>query len=368
MFPYKANCNDHANWIIHLIRAIHFLNFRGETVTLLEEIRENFMLNPADIVTAHQRIENYIHHTPILTSDGLDAALGHHFYFKYEGAQKVGAFKMRGALNTLLKRQEDGTLPDHIIAYSSGNHAQAAAKAAQILGIKATIYMPSHVSKVKASATESYGAELILCQTRQEAEALAHEAQKKGAFLLPPYDHDDVILGQGTACLEALQKHKDIDAIFAPCGGGGLLSGTYLAKEYISPKTLCFGAEPLSANDAAITLRTGKIYVHETSPDTIADGAMTLYVSERTLSYLKCLDGFFEISEQDIIYWTQWLSHLLKVAVEPTSACAMAGAMQWLKTQKTPQKILIILSGGNISAETYRKIWKEDYLDHFPFL
>ena len=201
-----------------------------------------------------------------------------------------------------------------------------------------------------------------MTETRQEAEANCIAKQDQGAIFIPPYDHDDIILGQGTSCYEALQTGIKPDAIFASCGGGGWLSGSYLAKELLSPKSKIFGAEPKNANDASQSYLQGKIIGFEKTPDTICDGARTLQISERTFQYLKRLDGFMEIAEEDTIYWTQWLMHLLKISVEPTSALAMAAASSWLQMTPRGQTILVLLSGGNIAQETYAQIWAKDYL------
>lgn len=294
----------------------------------------------------------------------LNSWLGHEIIFKVEGFQKIGAFKIRGALNALLALKEEGKLPQKVVAFSSGNHAQAVASAGKMLGIQTTVIMPKFVSAVKQQATRGYGTELILTDTRQEAEALGAQKQKEGAWLLHPSADDMVIAGQGTACLEALQDGAKPDAIFAACGGGGLLSGTWLAADGIP----VFGAEPAMGNDASQSLQSGKIVALAESPMTIADGARTLAISERTFYYLKKLAGFYEVEERDIIYWTQWLQHLLKSSVEPTAAMAMAAAHQWLKTQKKKQRVLIILSGGNIDAASQRRIWEKDYLAQPPAL
>ena len=226
--------------------------------------------------------------------------------------------------------------------------------------------MPAFVSKIKQQATRSYGAEVILTASRREAEEKTREAEKNGAYLIPPFDSDMEIAGQGTACFEALSDGANPDAIFAPCGGGGLLSGTFLAKQLLKSDTLVFAGEPKQANDATRSYNSGKIVGFSDSPNTIADGAKTLAVAERTFHYLKQLNGFYEVEEEDIIYWTQWLTHLLKTPVEPTSAVAMGAAYQWLTTQKTKQRVLIILSGGNIAPETQRIIWEKDYLGKVP--
>lgn len=326
------------------------------------------MLPPEMVAYAHKRIESYIHRTPIFRSHFLNQWLGHDICFKMESLQKIGAFKIRGALNTALHARENGTLSDTIVAFSSGNHAQAVACAAKMLGVKAKIFLPAATSVIKQQATRGYGAEVIITPTRQEAEAAVEEEIRGGATFIHPYDHDDEICGQGTACLEALQDIGVPDMIFAPLGGGGLISGTWLAAQLLAPSAKVIACEPLQANDAAESLRQGHIVKYSTQPHTIADGAATLSVSERTFQYIRRLEDVLEIPEDDIIRWTQFISHLLKTVIEPTSALAVAGAAHWLKLQKEPQKVLIILSAGNVSPETYQKLWAKSYLHELPVL
>lgn len=325
-------------------------------------------LHLTDIEAAAKRLAGHIHQTPILTSTFLNNALGHNLYFKAENLQKVGAFKARGAYNTLAWLKEQGNLPQQIVAYSSGNHAQSVAWAAAQFKVKATILMPQDVSKIKAKATAAYGAEVIFCQDRAAAEARSAELAEQGAYLIPPYDHDQVICGQGTAVLEALSQEDPIDSVFAPCGGGGLLSGSLIAAKGSKPDIKVFGAEPVSANDAAQSVKTGQIVRLTESPNTIADGVKTLAVSERTFHYLKQVDGIIEVAEQDILYWTQWLTHLLKVTIEPTSALSMAAACQWLKTQDKNRNVLLVLSGGNMDFDTRSQVWQQDLLAQKPTL
>ena len=324
------------------------------------------LLSLETVLQAQVRISPYIHRTPLAQSTLLNEWLGHEIVFKMECQQKSGAFKIRGALNALLTLKEQNRLPEKIVAFSSGNHAGAVAKVGKMLGVKTTIIMPSFVSKVKQQATLGYGAELILTETRPQAEALAAELQAQGAHLIHPYDDDTVIAGQGTACLEALQDGARPDAIFATCGGGGLLSGTWLAAQLLAPSAKIFGCEPKLGNDATRSFHNGEIVSFAATPMTIADGARTLHVSPRTFAHLRHLNDFYEVEEEDIIYWTQWLQHLLKAAVEPTAAGAMGAAFAWLKTQSTKQRVLVILSGGNIDTVTHQQIWKQGCLDQPP--
>lgn len=325
------------------------------------------MLDPKLIEKAHDRIEKYIHRTPIFTSEFLNNKLGFNIFFKCENFQKVGAFKIRGALNALLTLKDQGQLPQKVVAYSSGNHAQGVALASSMLGVKATIFMPESSSKIKQQATASYGANLVLTKSRKEAEERVQDfAEKENAYLLAPFDNDDVILGQGTACYEALQDIKEnIDAIFAPIGGGGLISGTYLAKELLNPQAKVFGVEPEASCKVQRSLKDAVIYKHEKQPDTIADGTRTLALAPRTFEYIKKMDGFYSASDEQIIFWTQWLIHLLKINLEPSCAMPMQGVFEYCQTLTQKQNILVVITGGNIDQETKAKIWQKDFLFNF---
>jgi threonine dehydratase len=269
----------------------------------------------------------------------------------------------------MLKAKEEGRLGSQVVASSSGNHAQAVAYAAKMLGVKATIYSPQNVSQVKAAATQYYGATLDLSATRKEADQkVAEAASKPDVLWMPPFNHNDIIAGQGTAALEALGQTGEVDAVFAPVGGGGLVSGTLISTKTLFPKARVIGVEPLVANDAAESLRTGIIQSLTAQPDTLADGAATLQVGEKTFPHLQALDGFYEVHETKIAYWTQWLQHLLKVHVEPTCAMSMSAVVEWLKLQTSEQKVLVMLSGGNIDQQKMLKIWQYDHLQKVPSL
>lgn len=324
-------------------------------------------LSLKDIRAAKARIDPFINKTPILTSSLLNEWLGHEIYFKAENFQKIGAFKARGGVNTLAWLLENGQKPKHIVANSSGNHAQAVAYAAKQFGVPATIFMAAYSSKVKVQATKAYGAKVVLSETRDITDAqVAEAAEETGTFWILPFNHEQVICGQGTAVLEALSELQDIDAVFTPCGGGGLTSGSLIATRGLAPKAKMFGVEPLNANDAAESLRKGSIQRLQGVPDTLADGAMTMAVGDITFEYLKQLDGFYEIEEEYLIYWTQWLTHLLKCRIEPTCAMPMEAIRRWLRTKKTKQKVLMVISGGNVDQITTQKIWQEDYLHSKP--
>lgn len=331
----------------------------------------------ADVQAAEKRIRPFINQTPVLESQLLNSWLGHRLFFKAECFQKTGAFKLRGALNIMLKAKDEGRLGSHVVASSSGNHAQAVAYAAKMLGVHATIYSAENVSKVKAAATRYYGATLDLSATRKEAdEKVAQAASKEGVLWVPPFNHNDIIAGQGTAVLEALGQSGEVDSVFAPVGGGGLVSGSLISTKALFPKAKVIGVEPLAANDAAESLRTGVIQSLSEQPNTLADGAATLQVGEKTFPHLQALDGFYEVDETKIAYWTQWLQHLLKIHVEPTCAMSMGAVVEWLKSQeseqkseqKSQQKVLVMLSGGNIDQQKMLKIWQDDHLQQVPSL
>ena len=305
---------------------------------------------------ASNRLLNYIVKTPLISDQKLNEELGAQIFLKMENQQKTNSFKARGAFNSILAyREKYGKFPDKIVAQSSGNHAQAIACAAKEFNIPALIYMITKASPVKIAATRSFGAEVILLEKRSEVNKAAEEKQKEGYVFIHPNDGDDIILGQATAAFEALLEIGEVDAIFAPCGGGGLLSGCYLASLGLSPKAQTFACEPLSANDAARSFRLGEIVGYQDTPNTIADGARTLEVLPQSFSYLQKLAGFFEISEEEIIFWQKKLSEMLKQKIEPTSALIVAGIKQYLQknpqnSQTKNQKLLAIISGGNVVA------------------
>jgi threonine dehydratase len=330
-----------------------------------QEIKQ---LNFKDVVQAYERIKDKIVKTPVITNQFLNDFFKADIYFKLEAFQKTGSFKIRGVLNAILTYQErHGKLPDKIVAVSSGNHAQAIAYACNEMGIKALVYMAQNTSSLKIKATRSYGAEVIITKRRDEANRLVQERAAEGYYYLHPSDHDDIILGQATACLEGIAEAGEMDAIFAPCGGGGLVSGCLIAASGLSKNAKIFACEPLIGNDAAISVRTGKIFTFVDSPDTIADGARSLSISKRTFNYLSKISAILEISEQEIIYFSQWLNNLLKITIEPTAALAFGGAVQYLRSSphQSRPKILVILSGGNLGFETYQQIWQKNYLDEF---
>ncbi|MBN20255.1 MAG: serine/threonine dehydratase [Bdellovibrionaceae bacterium] len=301
------------------------------------------MIDPKEIISASQRLAPYLNQTPIYTSETLNEESGFSLFFKMENLQKINAFKARGALNTLLKLKEKNELPKKVSAYSSGNHAQAVSWACKILGLKAKIFMPKQTSEYKIEKTKIHGAEVILTETREEAEKKAHSEK---AFLLPPFDHPDVIAGQGTAVYEALQEGH-YDALITPVGGGGLLSGSFLATQLFPEKKISvFGVEPENANDAYQSYSSGKIVRLPTRPVTQADGVITQSVSPLTFYFLKQTQGILTVSEKEITKAHQKLSRQWKDPIEPTSALPYAAVSQLSLPKRS--KILLLVSGGNI--------------------
>lgn len=328
------------------------------------------MINFQDIQKAYQRVKPYINQTPVLTSTLLNQWLGHEIYFKAECLQKIGAFKARGGCNAVQVLQEQHKNVKRVVANSSGNHAQAIAWAARQFKISASIFMPSFASEVKAQATRSYGADVVLLDTRQAVDQAVEDASREeGVYWIPPFNSDAVIAGQGTAAYEALQQvEKPMNAVFAPCGGGGLVSGTLVATRAMQPDTLVIAAEPSAGDDAMRSYLSGQIQSLTDAPKTLADGAMTLSIGAKTFAHIKNLDDFYAVDEEPMAYWTQWLQHLLKLHVEPTSAMTMDAVCQWLRKQTSPQRVMVILSGGNIDAKMMQRLWQIDYLVNQPSL
>lgn len=321
-----------------------------------------------DIQKAYGRIKNYIIKTPLLTNQFLNQTLGAEIFFKCENFQTTGSFKLRGAANKILKyKEENGHFPKKVVAVSSGNHAQAVAYLANQFGIQALIYMEEKASPYKVKATRNYGAEVVLTKTKRETEIFAEEKVKEGYLYIHSSNDVDVMCGQGTACLEAIEEAKNFSAIFAPCGGGGLIAGTYLASQILEKKPQVFASEPLMANDTAISYRTGKIYNFTETPITIADGAKTLKPSVVNFPYIQKLNGVYEIEEEEIIKWTQIITSYLKISVEPTAVLGAAALDKFLRENKFEKepKILVILSGGNMAQETALQVWQKDYLIDF---
>jgi threonine dehydratase len=321
-----------------------------------------------DIKTAHNRIKEHIVKTPVLVSKILNDKLDAEIYFKCENLQRTGSFKFRGAINKILKYKEEcGHFPAKIVAVSSGNHANAISYLANKFGIEAVIFMDSRVSSYKVDFARKYGADVQLVAGRSDADDGAAQKEKEGYFFIHPSNDEDIVCGQGTVCLEAIEEIGGFDAIFASCGGGGLAAGSYIAAQILDKKPQVFAVEPDLANDGAISFRTGKIHHLDKPSNSIADGIRTPHLSARVFPYFQKLDGVLEISEEEILKWTQIASLRLKVLIEPSAGIALAGAIQFLRNNKFTQKpkILVILSGGNMSVQTAKMIWEKDYFSEF---
>ncbi len=299
---------------------------------------------------AHERIKPFVHRTPVLTSSYLNTLLGCEIFFKCENFQKVGAFKFRGATNALLSATAE-ELRNGVATHSSGNHAQALALAAKMLGTKATIIMPNNSPSVKKNAVAGYGADIILCEpTLESRESTLREfVNQSGALFVHPYDNFNIICGQGTAALELIDEVGTLDAVIAPVGGGGLLSGTSIAVKSLMPKAKVYGAEPSGADDAARSMREGA-RVTQIVPNTVADGLRTT-LSELTFSIIRQnVEDIITIDDDKIISSMRLIWERMKIIVEPSSATALAAVI----AEKDPfagSRIGIILSGGNVDLD-----------------
>ncbi|MFX1483024.1 MAG: threonine/serine dehydratase [Promethearchaeota archaeon] len=290
--------------------------------------------------------------TPIMTSTTLDRLTDCRVFLKCENFQKVGAFKFRGSLNAVSQLSEEERKKG-VIAHSSGNHAQALALAASMEGIKATIVMPKNSPQVKVNATKGYGAEIVFCKNSSEARVkVARElVEKHGYILIHPYDDERIIAGAGTASLEMIEEIGCLDFVFAPVGGGGLISGTSIAAKGLCPMVRVIAAEPEMADDAYRSFKEGKIFP-SVYPDTIADGLRT-QLSELTFGIIRrYVDDIITVSEKEIVDAMRFLWERMKIVVEPSGAVSLAG---FLKMQQniSKKRIGIILSGGNVDLTDF---------------
>ncbi len=313
------------------------------------------MIQYSDIQDACNRIKGIANKTPVMTSRPLNAQLEAFVYFKCENFQRMGAFKFRGAYNAI-SQLSAAQKKKGIITHSSGNHAQAVALASQLLGIKATIVMPKNSPQVKVNATRGYGAEVVFCEsTLASREDTTNKLiTQHGYTLVHPYDNDDVISGQGTAALELLMEVGNLDAIIAPVGGGGLLSGTAIAAKGFNPKIKIYAGEPKNADDAYRSLQAGKILTND-YPNTIADGLRT-NLCDRTFNIIRQhVDQILTVTEQEILRAMRFLWERMKLVVEPSGAVSLAGVLSGQVPTKA-KKIGVILSGGNVDLEDFFKI------------
>jgi threonine dehydratase len=304
--------------------------------------------SPESVLQAAQRLQGLAHRTPVMTSRTADALTGARLFFKCENLQRAGAFKFRGASNAIAALSPQAKAAG-VLAFSSGNHAQAMAYAASLMGVRATLLMPQDAPRMKIDATRAYGAEVVLFDRyAQDREVLARDlARQRGLTLIPPYDHPEVIAGQGTAALELFDEVGPLDALLVCLGGGGLSAGCALAAALRSPDCAVWGVEPEAGNDGQRSLAEGHI-VHIDVPRTIADGAQTQHLGELTFGILReRAAGVVTVSDDQLRQAMRFLAARMKLVVEPTGALAAAAALERVLPLEG-QRVGVILSGGNI--------------------
>ncbi len=310
----------------------------------------------ADIQAAAERTRAIVHRTPVFTSRTLDALAGAGVYFKCENFQRGGAFKIRGAANFVLSIPKDD-LPRGVVTYSSGNHGQAVAIAAESVGIAATIVMPADAPALKLAATRAHGARIVTYdRAAEDREAIAQRiADETGATIVPPYDHPWTIAGQGTAAVELLAEVPDLDALVIPIGGGGLISGSSIVAHTIRPGIRIFGVEPEQGNDTLLSLRAGE-RVGVPLPETIADGLRSSKPGALTFPLIqKHVQDIVLVTDQEIRDAMKFLLTRMKMLVEPSGA-ASAAAVMYRKIPRGSPKIGVLLSGGNVDLEYLRTL------------
>ncbi|HDR9481366.1 serine/threonine dehydratase [Burkholderia aenigmatica] len=306
-----------------------------------------------DVAAAAARLEGHAHRTPVMTSRTIDEALGAQVFFKCENLQRIGAFKFRGAFNAL-SRFDATQRRNGVVAFSSGNHAQAIALSARMLGIPATIVMPQDAPAAKIAATRGYGGNVVTYDRyTEDREQIGRDlAAQHGLTLIPPYDHPDVIAGQGTAAKELFDEVGPLDAVFAPLGGGGLLSGTALATRALSPHATLYGVEPEAGNDGQQSFRSGAI-VHIDTPRTIADGAQTQHLGNLTFPIIRRdVDDILTATDAELVDCMRFFATRMKIVVEPTGCLSFAAARR-MKDALQGKRVGVVISGGNVDLETF---------------
>lgn len=304
-------------------------------------------ITATNILEAHDRIRPYIHQTPVLTCQTLDRLTGSNLFFKCENFQKIGAFKIRGGMNAALS-MDAGSLQKGLATHSSGNHAQAIAYAARVLGTPAFIVMPNNSPKVKVDAVRGYGADITFCEPNQEARELTLKKvlERTGATFIHPYNDERVITGQATCVKELIEQVEGLDMVIAPVGGGGLLSGTSLGIHHFSPQTKVYAGEPEGAADAVLSFRSGII---EKAPyiDTIADGLLTS-LGDLTLPIIRQLvTDILTVSDHEIIASLRLVYERLKIVVEPSCVVTLAAVLRYPDIFQN-KRVGLILTGGNV--------------------
>ena len=313
----------------------------------------------ADIQAAQQRLAGVAHRTPVLTSRTADARCGAQLFFKCENFQRMGAFKFRGAYNAVA-RLEPAQRAAGVVAYSSGNHAQAIALACRLLASRAVIVMPSDAPRAKVAATRSYGGEVVFYDRyREDREALGRQlAAERGLTLIPPYDHPDVMAGQGSAAAELIETVGPLDVLLAPLGGGGLLSGSAVAAHALSPGCTVIGVEPEAGDDGRQSLRAGHI-VHIATPETLADGAQTLHLGQHTFAVIAArVSDIVTVSDAQLLEAMAWFAERMKLVLEPTGVLAAAAVFSG-ELALSGKRVGVILSGGNVDLARYAALLAE---------
>ncbi|WP_440071568.1 threo-3-hydroxy-L-aspartate ammonia-lyase [Streptosporangium sp. OZ121] len=309
-----------------------------------------------DVLSAAAHIAPQAHRTPVLRSRRINESVGADVVFKCENFQRMGAFKFRGAFNAL-SRFTPEQRRSGVVTYSSGNHAQAIALAARLLGIPATIVMPHDAPASKVSATEGYGGQVVRYDryTEDREEIGRALAADRGLTLIPPYDHPHVIAGQGTAAKELFDEVGDLDALFVPLGGGGLLSGTALSARALSPGCALYGVEPEAGDDGRRSLREGSI-VHIDTPKTIADGAQTQHLGAYPFEIIRReVDDIVTATDAELVDALRLFGSVMKIVVEPTGCLGLA-AVRNLAAELRGKRVGVIVSGGNVDLERYASL------------
>lgn len=306
-----------------------------------------------DVAAAAERIAGYANKTPVMTSRTVNDEFGAEVFFKCENFQRMGAFKFRGAMNALRQFTPEQRAAG-VVTFSSGNHAQAIALSAKLLGIPATIIMPHDAPAAKVAATKGYGGNVVIYDRyTEDREKIGRElAEKQGLTLIPPYDHPHVIAGQGTATKELIEEVGQLDVLFVCLGGGGLLSGSSLAARHLSPDCIIYGVEPEAGNDGQQSFRSGKI-VHIDTPKTIADGAQTQHLGNITFPIIQQnVHDILTVSDDELVASMKFIAERMKIVVEPTGCLGFAAARA-RKAELRGKKIGIIISGGNVDISRY---------------
>ncbi|MEX3924201.1 threo-3-hydroxy-L-aspartate ammonia-lyase [Paraburkholderia sp. BR10936] len=309
-----------------------------------------------DVAAAHERLRGVAHRTPVLTSRTANERTGAQLFFKCENLQRMGAFKFRGAYNAIAQftpQQKAGG----VITFSSGNHAQAIALSARLLGVKAVIVMPHDAPAVKVEATRGYGGEVVFYDRyTEDREALGKRlAAEHGLTLIPPYDHAHVMAGQGTAAKELFEETGELDMLLTPLGGGGLLSGCATAAHALSPACTVIGVEPEAGNDGQRSLQLGEI-VHIDTPKTLADGAQTQHLGNLTFAVIReRVSEIVTVSDAELVDTMKFFASRMKLVVEPTG-CLAAAAVLHGKVDVRGKRVGVLISGGNVDLLRFAEL------------